>query len=98
MQAQLELAKLKIAARVVSIPCTNVFDRQTASYKNQVLPRKLPRVAIEAGVTDGWWKYAPAAVIGIDRFGESAPGPVLFKHFGFTPENVVAVVRRVLAK
>jgi transketolase len=98
MQAQLELAKLKIAARVVSMPCTNVFDRQSASYKSQVLPRKLPRVAIEAGVTDGWWKYGVDAVIGLDRFGESAPAPALFKLFGFTPENVVAVVRRVLGK
>jgi transketolase len=98
LQAQGELAQLKIAARVVSIPSTSVFDRQTASYKNQVLPPHIPRVAIEAGVTDGWWKYGCAAVIGLDRFGESAPGPVLFKLFGFTPENVVAVVRRVLAR
>jgi transketolase len=98
MQAQTLLAQQRIAARVVSIPSTTVFDRQTASYKNQVLPPNVPRVAIEAGVTDGWWKYGAAAVIGIDRFGESAPGPVLFKHFGFTPENVVAVVRRVLGR
>ena len=98
MQAQGELAKLRIAARVVSVPSTSVFDRQSAAYKNQVLPRKLPRIAIEAGVTDGWWKYGCDAVIGIDRFGESAPGPLLFRHFGFTVENVVAVVRKVLAK
>ena len=98
LQAQVALAQLKIAARVVSIPSTTVFDRQPASYKNQVLPRKLPRVAIEAGVTDGWWKYGCDAVIGLDRFGESAPAPELFKHFGFTTENVVAVVRRVLGR
>jgi transketolase len=98
LQAQSELAKLKIAARVVSMPSTSVFDRQTESYKNQVLPRGLPRVAIEAGVTDGWWKYGCAAVVGLDRFGESAPGGALFKHFGFTVDNVVAVVRKVLAR
>ena len=98
LQAQSELAKSKIAARVVSMPCTSVFDRQTESYKNQVLPRGLPRVAIEAGVTDGWWKYGCAAVVGIDTYGESAPAGVLFKLFGFTVENVVAVARKVLAK
>jgi transketolase len=55
-------------------------------------------VAIEAGVTDGWWKYGCAAVLGLDRFGESAPGPALFDYFGFTVENVVAVVRQVLGR
>jgi transketolase len=98
MQAQGELAKLKIPARVVSVPSTTVFDRQTESYKVQVLPRGVPRVAIEAGVTDGWWKYGVAAVVGLDRFGESAPAPDLFKFFGFTVENVVAVARKVLGK
>jgi len=98
LQAQEALAKLKIAARVVSVPCTSVFDRQTESYKVQVLPRNVPRVAIEAGVTDGWWKYGVAAVIGLDRFGESAPAPDLFKLFGFTVDNVVAVARKVLSK
>ena len=98
LQAQEALAKLKIAARVVSIPCTSVFDRQTESYKVQVLPRNVPRVAIEAGVTDGWWKYGAAAVVGLDRFGESAPAPDLFKLFGFTVDNVVAVARKVVGK
>jgi transketolase len=98
MQAQVELAKLKIPARVVSVPSTSVFDRQTESYKVQVLPRNVPRIAIEAGVTDGWWKYGVAAVVGLDRYGESAPAPDLFKFFGFTVENVVAVARKVLAK
>ena len=98
LQAQEVLAKLKIAARVVSVPCTSVFDRQTESYKVQVLPRNIPRVAIEAGVTDGWWKYGVAAVVGLDRFGESAPAPDLFKLFGFTVDNVVAVARKVLSK
>ena len=98
LQAQEQLAKLKIAARVVSVPCTSVFDRQTESYKVQVLPRNVPRVAIEAGVTDGWWKYGVAAVIGLDRFGESAPAPDLFKHFGITVDNIVAVARKVAGK
>jgi transketolase len=98
LQAQEALAKLKIAARVVSIPCTSVFDRQTESYKVQVLPRNVPRVAIEAGVTDGWWKYGAAAVVGLDRFGESAPAPDLFELFGFTVDNVVAVARKVVGK
>jgi len=98
MQAQSELAKLRIPARVVSVPSTSVFDRQPVAYKRSVLPEGVPRVAIEAGVTDGWWKYGVSAVVGLDRFGESAPGPELFKFFGFTVENVVAVAREVLAK
>ena len=61
-----------------------------------MLPEGLARVAVEMGVTDFWWKYGVAAVVGIDSFGESAPAPVLFKHFGFTPENVAATVREVL--
>jgi transketolase len=98
LQAQEALAKLKIPARVVSVPSTNVFDRQTESYKVQVLPRDVPRVAIEAGVTDGWWKYGVSAVVGLDRFGESAPAPDLFKLFGFTVDNIVAVARKVVGK
>ena len=85
-----------IAVRVVSMPSTSVFDRQDVAYKTSVLPPRLPRIAIEMGVTDGWWKYGCAAVVGIDRYGESAPAPALFKHFGFTPENVAATVIRVL--
>jgi transketolase len=98
LQAQEALAKLKIAARVVSVPCTSVFDRQSESYKVQVLPRNVPRVAIEAGVTDFWWKYRVDAVIGLDRFGESAPAPDLFKLFGFGIDNIVAVARKVVGK
>ncbi len=96
--AQAELARKKIPVRVVSMPSTTVFDRQDPAYKSAVLPPKLPRVAIEAGVTDGWWKYGCAAVIGLDRYGESAPAGVLFKLFGFTVENLVLTVRKVLAK
>jgi transketolase len=98
LHAQAELAKLKIAVRVVSMPSTTVFDRQTPAYKQAVLPARLPRVAIEAGVTDGWWKYGCAAVIGLDAFGESAPAGVLFKHFHFTVDNLVATVRQVLGR
>ena len=98
LHAQAELAKGGVAVRVVSVPSTTVFDRQSAAYKSSVLPPKLPRVAVEAGVTDGWWKYGCAAVVGIDSYGESAPAPALFKHFKLTAENVVNVVRSVLNK
>jgi len=98
LHAQAALAQRKIAVRVVSIPSTSVFDRQSVAYKSSVLPPKLPRVAIEAGVTDGWWKYGCAAVLGIDSFGESAPAPVLFKHFGLTAEALTETVRQVLGK
>jgi transketolase len=87
-----------IAVRVVSMPSTSVFDRQTAAYKTSVLPQGLPRIAVEMGVSDGWWKYGCAAVVGIDTYGESAPAPVLFKHFHFTPENVADTVRVVLGR
>jgi transketolase len=99
LKAQEALAKEhKIAVRVVSMPSTSVFDRQDAAYKAAVLPKGLPRIAVEMGSTDGWWKYGVSAVVGIDTYGESAPAPVLFKHFGFTPENVADTVRTVLAK
>jgi transketolase len=81
------------------MPSTNVFDAQDAAYKESVLPASVTqRVAVEAGVTDGWWKYVGTSgkVVGLDRFGESAPAGKLFKEFGFTPENVVAAVESVL--
>jgi transketolase len=96
LHAQAALAKDGIAVRVVSVPSTTLFDRQSAEYKSGVLPAGVPRIAVEAGVTDGWWKYGCAAVVGIDRYGESAPAGVLFKHFHFTAENVAAVVRQVV--
>ncbi|ALT78545.1 transketolase [Paucibacter sp. KCTC 42545] len=96
LHAQASLAAQGIPVRVVSMPCTSVFDRQDAKYKQSVLPAGLPRVAVEMGVTDGWWKYGCAAVVGIDSYGESAPAPVLFKHFGFTTENVVDTVKVAL--
>ena len=99
LKAQELLAKAyKIAVRVVSMPSTTTFDQQSADYKREVLPAGLPRVAVEMGSTSGWWKYGCAAVVGIDTYGESAPAPELFKHFGFTPENVADTVRAVLRK
>jgi transketolase len=80
------------------MPSTNVFDKQDQSYKDSVLPKGVKRVAVEAGVTDGWRKYVglEGAVVGMNSFGESAPAPELFKHFGFTAENVVKAVKSVL--
>jgi transketolase len=85
--------------RVVSMPSTNIFDKQSAEYKESVLPKAVTaRVAVEAAVTQGWYKYVGlnGEVIGLDRFGESAPAGELFKYFGFTVDNVVAAVKRVL--
>jgi len=96
LKAQALLAAEKIAVRVVSMPSTTTFDRQSPEYKAAVLPKGLPRVAVEMGSTDGWWKYGCTAVVGIDTYGESAPAPVLFEHFGFTPENVAQAVRAAL--
>ena len=98
LKAQELLAARKIAVRVVSMPSNTTFDKQSVAYKSAVLPAGVPRVAVEMGVTDGWWKYGCAAVVGIDTYGESAPAPVLFKHFGFTPENVADTVQKVLGK
>ncbi|MDM0008699.1 transketolase [Variovorax sp. J22G73] len=94
--AQKLLAEKKIAVRVVSMPSTTTFDRQDLAYKKAVLPKKLPRIAVEMGCTGGWWKYGCAAVVGIDTYGESAPAPELFKYFGFTAENVAATVEAAL--
>jgi transketolase len=98
LKAQEMLKAEGINARVVSMPSTNEFDKQDAAYKASVLPAGIKRVAIEAGVTDGWYKYVgiDGAVVGLDRFGESAPAPLLFKEFGFTPENVVAKTKAIL--
>jgi transketolase len=98
MKAQEALKAEGIAARVVSMPCTNTFDQQDKAYKDSVMLPTVHKVAIEAGVTDGWWKYVGlrGAVIGLDRFGESAPAGQLFKEFGFTVENVVNTVKGIL--
>jgi transketolase len=98
LAAQKQLAESGIPVRVVSMPSTAVFDRQSPDYRNSVLPARLPKVAVEAGVTDYWRKYIglDGAAVGIDRYGESAPAADVFKHFGFTAENVVKAVRSVL--
>ncbi|MBN9574425.1 transketolase [Alicycliphilus denitrificans] len=98
LAAQKLLAVRKIAVRVVSMPSTTAFDREDVKYKQLVLPAGLPRIAVEMGVTDFWWKYGCAAVVGIDTYGESAPAGVLFKHFGFTAENVADTVRAALQR
>jgi len=100
LQAQARLlAEHGIATRVVSMPCTRRFDAQPASWRDAVLPPGLPTVAVEAGHPDGWRRYTgrSGAVVGINRFGESAPGPALMQHFGFTPDAVVAAVRSRVA-
>jgi transketolase len=98
LEAQQQLAAKGVAVRVVSMPCTNIFDAQDAQWRDSVLPKGMPRVAVEAGVTSGWYKYVglDGAVVGIDTYGESAPAGVLFKHFGLTAERVAAAVEQVL--
>ncbi|AUL99377.1 transketolase [Pseudothauera hydrothermalis] len=98
MAAQKTLGEADIAVRVVSMPSTSVFERQDAAWRAAVLPAGVPRVVVEAGVTDGWYKYVglEGRVIGLDRFGESAPAGELFKEFGITAEAVVDAVRAVL--
>jgi transketolase len=98
LAAQAKLAAEGVPVRVVSMPATNVFDRQDSAYRASVLPRSLPRVAVEAGVSDFWRKYVglEGAVVGLDRYGESAPAGELFKYFGFTADNVAAAVKQVL--
>jgi transketolase len=98
MDAQKVLAADGVHVRVVSMPSTNVFDRQDQSYQDSVLLKGVKRVAVEAGVTGFWYKYVglEGAVIGMDCFGESAPAGELFKHFGFTVDNVVKTVKGVL--
>jgi transketolase len=93
-----ELEQGGVAVRVVSMPCTQAFDRQPAQYREHVLPVGGARLVIEAGATGGWWRYVGARgdVIGIDRFGHSAPAKPLFEHFGFTVEAVVAAAKRLL--
>ncbi len=98
LQAQRLLAAQRIAVRVVSMPSTTTFDRQSLAYKQAVLPAGVPRVAVEMGASEGWWKYGCAAVVGIDTFGESAPAAALLPRYGFTAENVADTVRAVLQR
>ena len=101
MAAAGQLAEDGVAARVVSMPCTSLFERQDAGYRNAVLPPDVTaRVVIEAGATGTWWRYAGPSgeIIGIDSFGKSAPACELFEHFGFSADNVVAATKRVIGK
>lgn len=95
LEAQKQLASEGIATRVISMPCTNIFDRQSDAYQESVIPSDIPAVAVEAAHTDFWRKYVgrKGAVVGIDTFGDSAPAPVLYKHFGITVEAVADAVR-----
>ena len=96
LKAQALLAKEGVATRVVSMPCTQVFDAQADEYRQEVLPKHTPLIAVEMGARDFWWKYKVCAVVGIDQFGESAPAADLFKHFGFTPEHVAQTVKAAI--
>jgi transketolase len=96
-----ELAADGVKVRVVSMPSTDQFDQQSDDYREAVLPAAVTaRVAVEAGVTSGWWRYTgtKGQVIGLDRFGESAPAEVLFEHFGFSVANVSKIARETLAQ
>jgi transketolase len=84
--------------RVVSMPSTTVFDQQDSAYKATVLPADIPRIAVEAGVSDFWWKYGCAAVHGVDTFGESAPAPQLYEYFGLTVDQIAKTVKQCIAK
>jgi len=97
-EAQAQLAAEGVAIRVVSMPAPSVFDRQDDAYRRSVLPPHVPCVAVEAGVPDGWYKYVGRGglVIGIDRFGESAPADAVYRELGVTAERVAAAVRRLL--
>jgi transketolase len=98
VKAQALLAAQGVPVRVVSMPCTNVFDRQGAAYQDAVLPRGLPAVAVEAAQPDFWRKYVgrEGVVVGMSGYGESAPAPALYAHFGITAERVVEAVQRCL--
>ena len=98
VEAAQALAARGRRVRVVSMPCTSLFDAQPADYRAAVLPAGVPRVAVEAGVTDGWYRYVgtDGAVIGMHSFGASAPAKKLFEHYGFTRDHVVGAVEALL--
>ena len=97
LEAQKTLAASGLPVRVVSMPCTSVFDQQDAAWRESVLPKGMPRAAIEAGVTDFWRKYVglDGAVIGVDRYGESAPAGAVYKYLGVDAEHLVAAVKNI---
>ncbi len=98
IEAQKALASEGVQVRVVSMPSTNVFDEQDESYRESVLPEALPKLVIEAGVTDGWHKYLSKhdKVLGINRFGESAPGAKVYEAFGFSIPNIVNLIKELI--
>ena len=100
MEAHAALAVEGISTRVVSMPCTNVFDRQSQTYQDEILPLNLPTMAVEAAHPDFWRKYVGrlGAVVGIATFGESAPAKDLYQHFGITLEHVCEEVRQLIAR
>ena len=98
LQAAQQLEKDGIGVRIVSMPSTTVFDQQDAAYKAKVLPANIPRIAVEAGVSDFWWKYGCAAVHGVDTFGESAPAPQLYEYFGLTSDQIAKTVKQCIAR
>jgi transketolase len=96
LQTAERLEKEGLGIRVVSMPSTTVFDQQDTAYKSKVLPAKVPRIAVEAGVTDFWWKYGCAAVHGVDTFGESAPAGKLYEYFGLTVDQIAKTVQQCI--
>ncbi len=98
LEAQRLLASRGVLSRVVSLPCLSLFDRQPQEYRDSVIPPGVPRVSVEAGVTQGWDRYVGSGglSLGVDRFGASAPGPVVQRELGFTPEHVVELAERLL--
>lgn len=98
LQTAQQLEKDGLGVRVVSMPSTTVFDQQEAAYKAKVLPANIPRIAVEAGVSDFWWKYGCAAVHGVDTFGESAPAPQLYEYFGLTSDQIAKTVKQCIAQ
>jgi transketolase len=100
LNAAAELKAAGISARVVSMPSFRIYDEQSAAYKAELLPEGVPKVSLEAGATMGWWKYVGqnGAVIGIDRFGASAPGPIAMEKLGISVANVVEHAKRLVEK
>jgi transketolase len=98
LQTAAQLEKEGLGVRVVSMPSTTVFDQQDTAYKAKVLPPNIPRIAVEAGVSDFWWKYGCAAVHGVDTFGESAPAPHLYEYFGLTADQIAKTVKQCIAQ
>jgi transketolase len=100
LQTLPKFEKAGIKARVISMPSFHLFDEQSDEYKESIFPHGVPKVAVEAGATMGWWKYVgrDGSIVGLDHFGGSAPGPEVMAHFGFTPENIVKAAQTAMGK